>query len=125
AQWYFEQNGCATVPFCVLLEAALQPCGWLASYVGSARASDTDLLFRNLDGTGTLFEALRPGGGTLRTRATLLSASNAGGMIIEAFSVECRIGERRVYAMQTAFGFFPKSAFDNQVGLVPSDEDRA
>ena len=29
------------MPYCVLLEAALQPCGWLASYVGSA------LTFRN------------------------------------------------------------------------------
>ena len=34
--WYFDENGAATMPFCVLLEAALQPCGWLARYVGSA-----------------------------------------------------------------------------------------
>src|SRR5262249_52256610 len=34
AEWYFEQNGSSTMPFCVLLEAALQPCGWLALYVG-------------------------------------------------------------------------------------------
>jgi 3-hydroxymyristoyl/3-hydroxydecanoyl-(acyl carrier protein) dehydratase len=25
--WYFTENGSATMPFCVLLEAALQPCG--------------------------------------------------------------------------------------------------
>lgn len=29
-QWYFEQNGNPTMPFCVIMEAALQPCGWLA-----------------------------------------------------------------------------------------------
>ncbi len=33
--WYFDENGAETMPFCVLLEAALQPCGWVASAVGS------------------------------------------------------------------------------------------
>ncbi|MBC7171795.1 MAG: 3-hydroxyacyl-[acyl-carrier-protein] dehydratase FabA, partial [Polyangiaceae bacterium] len=33
-EWYFRENGARTMPFCVLLEAALQPCGWLASFVG-------------------------------------------------------------------------------------------
>lgn len=27
--WYFEQNG-GVMPFAVLMEIALQPCGWLA-----------------------------------------------------------------------------------------------
>ena len=35
------QNGAATMPFCVLLEAALQPCGWLAS-LRRQRAHDRD-----------------------------------------------------------------------------------
>jgi 3-hydroxymyristoyl/3-hydroxydecanoyl-(acyl carrier protein) dehydratase len=61
AAWYFEQNGAATMPFCVLMEAALQPCGWLASFVGSALSTETDLLFRNLDGTGRLLEEIVPG----------------------------------------------------------------
>ena len=36
--WYFDENGDATMPFAVLLEAALQPCGWLATLVGSSVA---------------------------------------------------------------------------------------
>ena len=28
------------MPFAVLLEVALQPCGWLAAYMGSALTSD-------------------------------------------------------------------------------------
>ena len=124
-QWYFEQNGNPTMPFCVLMEAALQPCGWLASYVGSALTSDTDLLFRNLDGTGTLFQEIFPAGGTLRTRVTLTSVSQTAGMIIQSFVVECFLDERRVYEMKTVFGFFPKEAFENQVGLPVTDEDRA
>jgi 3-hydroxymyristoyl/3-hydroxydecanoyl-(acyl carrier protein) dehydratase len=53
-EWYFRENGAATMPFCVFLEAALQPCGWLASFVGSALTTEEDLLFRNLDGKATM-----------------------------------------------------------------------
>ncbi|MBK5267046.1 MAG: 3-hydroxyacyl-[acyl-carrier-protein] dehydratase FabA, partial [Acidimicrobiia bacterium] len=52
--WYFDDNGARSMPFAVLLEAALQPCGWLASYIGSALTVDSELAFRNLDGTGTV-----------------------------------------------------------------------
>ncbi len=42
------------MPFAVLLEVALQPCGWLAAYLGSALTSPVDLSFRNLGGTAEL-----------------------------------------------------------------------
>jgi acyl transferase domain-containing protein/3-hydroxymyristoyl/3-hydroxydecanoyl-(acyl carrier protein) dehydratase/1-acyl-sn-glycerol-3-phosphate acyltransferase len=125
AQWYFDQNGHPSMPFCVLMEAALQPCGWLASYVGSARTSETDLLFRNLDGTGIFSEEILPVGGTLRTKVTLVSISQTAGMIIETFKVECFVGDQTVFTMSTVFGFFPKEAFENQAGLPVSDEARA
>ena len=38
--WYFAADRQARMPFAVLLEVALQPCGWLAAYVGSALTSD-------------------------------------------------------------------------------------
>ena len=34
--WFFSETPAGTMPWCVLLEAALQPCGWLASYTGGA-----------------------------------------------------------------------------------------
>src|SRR5262249_43520256 len=37
--WYFRANRCGIMPFAVLLEIALQPCGWLAAYCGSALTS--------------------------------------------------------------------------------------
>ena len=121
--WYFEGN--AAMPFCVLLEAALQPCGWLASYVGSALVSDTDLSFRNLDGTGTVLAEIPPSGGTLRTTTKLKSVSRSSGMVLETFQVRCFAGDKPVYELETGFGFFPKSALENQVGLAVSDEQRA
>jgi 3-hydroxymyristoyl/3-hydroxydecanoyl-(acyl carrier protein) dehydratase/malonyl CoA-acyl carrier protein transacylase/1-acyl-sn-glycerol-3-phosphate acyltransferase len=124
-QWYFEQNGNPTMPFCVVMEAALQPCGWLASYVGSALTSETDMLFRNLDGTGTLLQEVFPSSGVFRTQVKILSVSQSAGMIIENFEVACFVGEQRVFEMKTVFGFFPKEAFENQVGLPVSPEERA
>jgi len=122
--WYFEQNGCATMPYAVLLEAALQPCGWIACYVGSALTTDEDLFFRNLDGTATWHVEVLPTSGTLRTEAKIISISNAGGMIIEAFEVECYLGDTHVYTMKTVFGFFPRAALANQLGMPPTQEER-
>ena len=69
--WYFAANGARTMPFAVLLEAALQPCGWLATWAGSPLTTERDLSFRNLDGDGRLLAEVLPGDGTLRTRAVL------------------------------------------------------
>ncbi|MEO6651915.1 MAG: beta-ketoacyl synthase N-terminal-like domain-containing protein [Ilumatobacteraceae bacterium] len=123
--WFFDENGAETMPFAVLLECALQPCGWVASAVGSVTGSDDDMLFRNLDGTGTVVGELTRDSGTLTTRVTLTNVSRAGGMIVEGFDVTCSLGDRPVYSMQTVFGFFPPEAFEDQVGLPVTDRDRA
>ena len=123
--WYFDENGFRTMPFCVLLEAALQPCGWIASYVGSVIPSPTPLFFRNLDGTATWKAECVPNSGTLRTVAKITSISQSGGMIIEGFEVSCFLGDTEIYEMTTVFGFFPRAALANQTGIVPSDEERA
>ena len=124
-EWYFDENGNRTMPFCVLLEAALQPCGWLASYVGSALVTDQDLSFRNLDGTGTLHDELFIDAGSLRTTSRLTNVSKSAGMVIESFDVECFLGDRKVYTMNTVFGYFPKAALENQKGLATSKEKKA
>jgi 3-hydroxymyristoyl/3-hydroxydecanoyl-(acyl carrier protein) dehydratase/1-acyl-sn-glycerol-3-phosphate acyltransferase len=123
--WYFDENGCRAMPFAVLLEAALQPCGWLASYLGCALTTDTELCFRNLDGTGTLHVDLLPDAGTLVTRVVSTGISRVASMIIVSFQVECAVGQTRVYDLETVFGFFPQSALENQVGLATTDEQRA
>ncbi len=115
--WYLDQNGCRTMPFAVLLEAALQPCGWLSSYVGSALSVDEEVGFRNLDGEGVVSAELLGGGGTLRTEVELLAVSATAGMIIETFSVRCTLAGREVYRLKTVFGFFPPAALAAQAGL--------
>jgi len=130
--WYLNQNGQRVMPFAVLLEVALQPCGWLSSYVGSALSCASELSFRNLDGEGTVLAELGAGSGTVRTEATLTDVSASAGMIIENFSVRCLIRglvdglycEREVYRLRTVFGFFPPEALAAQAGLATSAAQR-
>ena len=74
--WYFAANRGSQLemPFSVLLEVALQPCGWLAAYVGSALVSDVDMRFRNLGGSATQFRAVTPESGTLTTTVKMRRA---------------------------------------------------
>lgn len=115
--FFFAADGTTKMPFCVFLEAALQPCGWLASYVGCATTIDKTLFFRNLDGTGTWVREIGPHDGTLRTRATLTKLSKSGGMILVGFKVQCSLADEVVYTLDTGFGFFPAAALANQAGL--------
>lgn len=115
--WYFAANRQRSMPFAVLLEVGLQPCGWLAAYLGSALRSTADLHFRNLGGTGTLHAEVFPQAGTLSTRVRMTDVSRAAGMILEKFDLQIWLGPRRVYTGETMFGFFTSESLRNQVGI--------
>ena len=123
-EWYFDENGNRTMPFCVLMEVALQPCGWLAVFEGGPATTEKPLYFRNMDGTGILLKEIFPDSGTIRTRTTLTNIINFSGFILVNFDVECFIADTCIYKMETGFGFFLKEALDHQVGLPATDEDR-
>ena len=115
--WYFAANRQPSMPFAVLLEIGLQPCGWLAAYLGAALQSDEDVSFRNLGGTATLREEVLPDAGTLTTRLRLTKASKAAGMIIVEYDFQIWCARRMVYDGETTFGFFTAAALSQQVGL--------
>ncbi len=120
--WYFGANRSADMPFSVVLEIVLQPCGWLAAYAGSALTSEIDLSFRNLGGEATQFASIAPNVGTLTTRVTLTAVSNSGGMIIQHYEYTLTNGSGEVlYQGTTYFGFFTKHSLANQVGLRDVD----
>jgi PfaB family protein len=116
-EWYFAANRQSQMPFCVLLEIALQPCGWLAAYLGSALTSEQDLSFRNLGGTATIHEPIGPEVGTLTTDVKITRVSSSGGMIIQNYDLRVRAGNRTIYDGNTVFGFFSKTALSQQVGI--------
>lgn len=115
--WYFRANRAGVMPLCVLMEIALQTCGFLAAYMGSALKSKKDLHFRNLDGTATIHRNVPRQPATLNSRARLTRASAAGDMIIEQFEFEVRADGMPVYSGHTSFGFFTKTALAQQVGI--------
>jgi len=115
--WYFAAERGGRMPFAVLLEVALQPCGWLAAYLGSALLSPVDVHFRNLGGSAVLREPVGPDAGTLTVRVKLTKASHSAGMTLQHYDLEVRRGPRVVYEGTTYFGFFPTAALANQVGI--------
>lgn len=122
AAWYFDAAPEPVMPFPILLEAALQPCGWLVSHAGFFQAEE-DLAFRNLGGETTAHRALRPGEGPLRTKAVLETASEAGNIVILGFRVECRIGESLALEMAASFCFFPIASLAAQNGLAATQAE--
>jgi 3-hydroxymyristoyl/3-hydroxydecanoyl-(acyl carrier protein) dehydratase len=124
--WYFDENGNRTMPFCVLLEAALQPCGWLSVYVGCPVTTNVDVLFRNLDGASmTMTGEIFPDSRTLRTRAKVTSVTRVSGVMLLSYKIECFVGDRCVCHLNATFGYFPEEVLALQVGLPTTDEQKA
>ena len=119
--WYFAANRTPTAPFCVLLEVALQPCGWLAAYMGSALRSDKDLRFRNLGGQAAVHQDVLCEPGLLTTRVRLTKVSEAADMIIETFDFEVLKEDQPVYTGNTYFGFFTPQALARQTGIEQAE----
>ncbi|MBI3828688.1 MAG: type I polyketide synthase [Planctomycetes bacterium] len=115
--WYFMANRGNGMPFSILLEVALQPCGWFAAYIGSALTSENDLSFRNLGGSATQFLPVRPDSGTLTVRVKVQKIASSSGMIIQTFDYEVHAAAGLVYKGDTYFGFFSKKALSQQVGI--------
>ncbi|MBW2707739.1 MAG: type I polyketide synthase [Deltaproteobacteria bacterium] len=119
--WYFAANRQDIMPFAVLLEIALQPCGWLAAYIGSALTSDTDLKFRNLGGEGVQHLPVTRTSGILTTTVKITNVSDSGGMIIQHFTFEVKGSEGTVYKGSTYFGFFSAQALRDQKGIQDAE----
>ncbi|MDH4008184.1 MAG: type I polyketide synthase, partial [Desulfuromonadales bacterium] len=129
--WYFKAGRQPEMPFSVLLEAGLQPCGWLAAYLGSALTSATDLKFRNLDGNAVQHRPVTPDSGTLTTKVTITRIASSAGMIIQNYDFEISDLRGPVYTGDTVFGFFSAESLAQQVGVreakpyQPSSEEVA
>ncbi|MGM0655621.1 MAG: SDR family NAD(P)-dependent oxidoreductase [Thermodesulfobacteriota bacterium] len=115
--WYFAANHSDTMPFCILLEVALQPCGWLAAYGGAALTCEDRLHFRNLGGKAKLIKNLTRTSGSVKIRVRMTDVSMAGGMIIQNFDMDVQNKGESVYTGTTNFGFFTADALAQQVGI--------
>jgi len=123
--WYFTE-GQGHMPFAVIVEALLQPCGWFASYCNFFADTEGDVAFRNLDGENCiLHRPITPDMGTLTLTTRLTRFAKAGGTSIVFFEVTCENEDGPVMTLETDFGFFSPQILEDQRGLPMTDEMRA
>jgi PfaB family protein len=116
--WYFDAQAFPTMPFSVLLEVFLQPCGMLASYMGCDLRCTQDRRFRNLGGDAILHREVLPGSGALTTHAKLTKFNEYSDMLIVHFDVTTTQNGRPLMEGTSYFGFFTDEALANQKGLT-------
>jgi 3-hydroxymyristoyl/3-hydroxydecanoyl-(acyl carrier protein) dehydratase len=121
--WYFRANRIPSMPYCVLMEIALQTCGWLAAYAGSALKSKKDLKFRNLEGSGILYQDISADFMTLKIRSRMTKVSTVGDTIIEAFDFEILHVDKLIFEGNTTFGFFTPDALAQQRGIREAEQN--
>jgi 3-hydroxymyristoyl/3-hydroxydecanoyl-(acyl carrier protein) dehydratase len=117
--WVLDEAGGdpPRLPYAAINEIALQPCGFLAAYMGSALAFQGPMRFRNLGGEAYIRSLAEPLGVMIQTRATLTKASVLGSMTIQHYQFTCHHGGRPLYEGQTHFGFHNPESLDRQSGL--------
>ena len=104
------------LPYAALNEIALQPCGFLAHYMGSALGFQGPMRFRNLGGEAAVKALLEPLG-VIQTRAALTKASVLGSMTIQHYQFSCYHNGKPLYEGQTHFGFHSVESLERQAGL--------
>jgi len=116
--WFYDAANYPAMPYAVLMEIALQPCGFLSAYLGSIlRYPDTDFYFRNLDGAGTLRKTVDVRGKTLTNRVQLTTTTAIQGIIVQKYTFAVACEGDVFYKGTAAFGYFTLQALENQVGL--------
>ncbi len=116
--WYLTQNNYPALPFSILQELALQPCGFLSAWLGTSFLQpDQDLYFRNLDGQATLLWEPDVRGKQITAQAHLLSTTVGGGTIIQKFNFTLSLEGKLFFQGQSVFGYFQAAAMQNQIGL--------
>ena len=117
--WFFRENSHPTfMPYSVLMEIALQPCGFISTQSGAILIyPKIDLHYRNLDGNGTLLSCPDLRGKTIVNEVELLSTVASGNTIIQNHRFALSCDGQKFYEGDTVFGYFTHDSLANQVGL--------
>lgn len=116
--WYLRDCGSSEMPYSLLMEIALQPCGFLSAYLNTySLVPHEDFYFRNLDGSAKVVNSLDVRGKTLTTSAQMLTSVASGGTVIQKFAFSVSCSEVQIYQGESTFGYFSTETMANQVGL--------
>lgn len=114
--WYLRETG--DLPYGILMEIALQPCGVLSTFMGSLLPQPVgDYYFRNLDGEADLLHIPDARGKTLTNRVRLLAHTDAQGIILQKYAFEVACEGDVFYRGWSSFGYFSPAAMAAQRGL--------
>ena len=116
--WFFAGEAGGRLPYSICIELALQPCGVLSAYLGTAlRHPGIDYFFRNLDGATTFSRLVDARGRTVRARAELHKTIFYGSTIIQHFSFDLSCDGETFFEGKSSFGYFSPEAMASQNGL--------
>ncbi len=116
--WYFADNPTGVLPYSVIMEIALQPCGVIGALMGSPLVfPKTDQRYRNLDATATMYGSPDLRGKIITCKVWLHSTSKAQDTLIQKYSFELLADGVKFYDGKTTFGYFTQKALSNQLGL--------
>ncbi len=116
--WFYTDNSAPFTPYSMLMEMALQPCGFLSAFMGpTLDFPEVDFYFRNLDGVGKLTRAVDLRGRTLVNRVELVSSTILQGIIIQKYTFDMQLDGESFYVGHSTFGYFTKQALSSQAGL--------
>jgi hypothetical protein len=85
--------------------------------------SKKDLKFRNLEGSGILYQDISADFMTLKIRSCMTKVSTVGDTIIEAFDFEVLHADKLIFEGNTAFGFFTPDALAQQRGIREAEQN--
>ncbi len=124
--WFYQDSGSGATPYSVLMEMALQPCGFLSAYLGTMLITpQANLFFRNLDGEARILHHLDLRGQTVRGWARLSSHTLNEETVIQKFDFRLECAGQVFFEGQSVFGFFPEETMLRQVGLDGGKESLA
>ncbi|GAB4527741.1 MAG: hypothetical protein OHK0046_45900 [Anaerolineae bacterium] len=116
--WFYRDNSYPFAPYSMLMEMALQPCGFLSAFMGpTLDFPEIDFYFRNLDGQGKLIRDVDLRGRTLVNRVELLSSTILQGIIIQKYAFNMMLDGESFYVGNSTFGYFTLQALSSQAGL--------
>ncbi|MDR1110299.1 MAG: hypothetical protein LBP92_06300 [Deltaproteobacteria bacterium] len=117
--WLLAQAGGKrpVIPYAAINEMALQPCGFLAAFMGAALPFEGPMHFRNLGGEATLLAHVDDLRGRIQARATLTKSSVLGAMTILHYHFSLSWEGQPIYEGQTHFGFHSPESLARPLGL--------
>jgi len=124
--WYFQYNH-GIMPFCVLNEVVLQPCGLLPQLLELDAMGSSDRFIRNLGGRMITHQDLPAQNGVIRSEVVLKEVVNTPTTFMVKYDGKYHLQDGSLLAegKDLHFGFFSQEELAGSPGLTWKQQDKA